>query len=177
FRFEPLPAGRDRRRLHRPVVVPQTLTRAGKSVPRVPAGETLGTAVTLGSARWRARVPQPSLPVRAFGGMGGVAMCDHSWVKNPPTDVRPFSHLHIRSDYRTCRGGSSRAGLLGNCRITTSLRDEGRNWAMRIECPTTGGEIGQGIALLLLTAEEHRQHRRDKATAPLTLGAKTDFAP
>ena len=69
FRFEPLPAGRDRRRLHRPSVLPQTLTRAGKSVPRVPAGETLGTAVTFGGARRRERVPLPSLPVHAFGGM------------------------------------------------------------------------------------------------------------
>jgi len=48
---------------------------------------------------------------------------------------------------------------------------------MGIERLTTGGEIGQGLALLLLTAYQHRQHRRDKPTTPLTLGAKTDFAP
>ena len=41
-----------------------------------------------------------------------------------------------------------RDGLLLNDRITESLRKEGRNWAIRIECLTTGGEIGQRIALL-----------------------------
>ena len=73
--------------------------------------------------------------------------------------------------------GSSGDGLLSNYRITESLRDEGRNGAIRIERLTTGGEIGQGIALLLLTAQQHRQHGRDKATAALTLRAKADFAP
>ena len=51
-----------------------------------------------------------------------------------------------------------RDGLLLNDRITESLRKEGRNWAIRIERLTAGSEIGQGIPVLLLTAQQHRQH-------------------
>jgi hypothetical protein len=73
--------------------------------------------------------------------------------------------------------GSSEAGLLLNEIFTQSLRDERRNRSICIERLTTGGEIGQCVSFLLLTAQEHRQHRRDEATAPRTLRTKTDFAP
>jgi hypothetical protein len=47
------------------------------------------------------------------------------------------------------------------------LRNEHRDRAVRIECPTTGGEVAQGIPVSLLTAQQHGQQRRDKATATL----------
>ena len=47
------------------------------------------------------------------------------------------------------------------------LRNERRDRAVRLECPTTGGEIDQGIPVSLLTAQQHGQQRRDKATATL----------
>ena len=47
------------------------------------------------------------------------------------------------------------------------LRNERRDRAVRIACPTTGGEIDPGIPVSLLTAQQHGQQRRDKATATL----------
>ena len=52
------------------------------------------------------------------------------------------------------RRGSSGAGLLRNYRITGSLRNERRNWAIGIEGPTAGGEIRQGVPVLLLAAHQ-----------------------
>jgi hypothetical protein len=43
-------------------------------------------------------------------------------------------------------------------RLTTSLRYEGRNWAIGREGLTIGSEISQAIALLLLAGEQHREH-------------------
>ena len=59
--------------------------------------------------------------------------------------------IEDRTSRRSGMGRSSGAGLLANYRLTTSLRDERRNGTIRIEGPTTLGEIGQGIAVLLLT--------------------------
>ena len=73
--------------------------------------------------------------------------------------------------------GSSGDGLLVDCSFIRSSRDEGREGPIRVEGLTTRGEIGQRVPLLLLTAQQYRQHRRDKATPPRTLGAKTDFEP
>ena len=50
-------------------------------------------------------------------------------------------------------GGSSGAGLLGNYRITASLRNERRDGTIGIEGPTAGGEIRQGAPVLLLAAQ------------------------
>src|SRR5262249_49845606 len=78
---------------------------------------------------------------------------------------------------RLIQGGSSGGRLLSNYRLTRSLGHARGNRASGIERLTTGSQIGQDIALLLLTTGQDCQEVRHKATAALTLRAIADFAP
>ena len=73
-------------------------------------------------------------------------------------------------------GVRSRGGLLGKCE-SAGLRNQRRGSHVAEKGATTGGEIGKGILLVLLTRSEHGEKTFHKATAALTGRAITGLAP